>query len=295
MLSQIWPDAAETEGGTLKGLEIFLENDFFEILQMFDVPHQAERKRIGNIIHQRKIELTYCLARFQNSLGLNLSSLDENKRRKSVEQLMPCLEHASQAGASRVMIISGPAPEGGALGREEALACFAESVTELCEVTQQESNLTLVVEPLDVHIHKKQTLGYTAEAVQLLESLKRFYDNVTLCLDTSHMMLNEENLATSLESALEYVDEIHLANCVTEAGHEFYGDHHIPFGAPGVLDVHDVGSIMMEGWRMEFFSRKRRPGVFCEVKTQPGEKPEDVIRHCREVIEKGWAIGQSLT
>jgi len=104
------------------------------------------------------------------------------------------------------------------------------------------------------------------------------------------MTLNEEAILGLLPALRPHVGEFHFCNCVTTPGHPLHGDHHVPFGPPGALDIAAVGKIMAEAVNVGLFQRERRPRVFCEVRRTNGHTVEEVMRHSWSVLETGWEM-----
>lgn len=200
-------------------------------------------------------------------------------------------DEARQAGAVAVMVGPGPAPAVEA-DRLRALGHLTDSMAALCAAAP---DLRVMIEPLDVHVHKKQTLGYTTEAVAMAQALADAPGRLALCLDTAHMTLNGEDLVASLELAAPYASTVHFCNCVTDPAEPLYGDHHPPLGAPGVLDVTAMGALMAAATRIGLFT----PGRRCEVMLEQFNHDVDdveagrsVMRTGREALEEAWALSQ---
>ena len=107
------------------------------------------------------------------------------------------------------------------------------------------------------------------------------------------MNLNGEDIAVSLQSAIDYTAEFHFCNCVTDPQHQLFGDHHIPFGSPGVLDVPQIVDIMTMAIRIGFFVPDIRPGIFCEVLNQQPDNFDAgvaLMRKCRNILENAWEL-----
>ena len=264
MISQASPRSRETEGQTLAALETALALGFFQAYQTVEVPFAAERRAIAQILRQQGLPLTCCYARVLNESGLSLSAADAALRERSVSTILSLLDDARELGADTVHVLSGPAPADEA-DRLDGLSRLAESMREICRAAAQPPALEVIVEPMDIRIHKKGCLGTTAEAVALVEQVRRDQPNVALVVDTAHMKLNGEDVVASLRSAKHCVVQLHFCNCVTEPAHSLYGDRHIPFGPPGWLDVQGIAAILAAGRDMEFLNPQARPGVFCEV------------------------------
>ena len=282
MLSQVWPKSGEKEGETLRALEKVLRFGFFERVQTVGIPYPAERRGIADYVKREGKPLTYTLARVLNDNDLNLSGLDDALRRKSVAKVAEYLDNACEAGASTVALISGPVPGDG--NRSRALVQLELSMHEIIVESGKYENLKIVIEPLDIDAHKKNTLGTTPEAVQLCEILAGQGACLSLCMDTAHVLLNRETLIDALRIAKPYLSELHLCNCVTDPAKPFFGDQHIPFGPPGVLGVIEISSLFKAMIQEDIAGGKRLP-VFCEVLNQNPDQAMDLVRSCRDILQ----------
>jgi sugar phosphate isomerase/epimerase len=234
--------------------------------------------------------MTYCLARVLNDNNWNLSSLDEQLRTTSVQSLIPHLDDAIEQAADAIQIISGPADEDPEK-RSEQLRQLQKSWLELSEQADKR-NLKVMAEPLDTHAHKKKALGSTGEAMEIVKNLSANIDNALLCLDTSHMMLNGEDIISSVTDAMDYIDEFHFCNPVLNSKHQLFGDTHIKLGPPGELDIQAVGKLMADCCRIGFFSTQRRPKLFLEVFNR-NDKASNLMLYCKKALLDAWAIACS--
>ncbi|MHC4154050.1 MAG: sugar phosphate isomerase/epimerase family protein [Planctomycetota bacterium] len=289
MISNVEPESRKEQGRTLEVLKEAMGLDFFEAYQTVEVPYAAERLQIAKHAKANNLAMTYCLARVLNENKLDLCSLDEQLRKTSIEKLTGHFEDAVQQGCSVVQVISGPA-EADPNQRLQQLRRFEQSWLELCEAARK-YNLTVIVEPLDTYAHKKKAVGLTSEAVEMARNLAGKVDNAFLCLDTSHMILNGEDVVSSVRTAMDYMDELHICNPVVNSDSELFGDRHIKFGAPGVLDIQAVGSLVAECRRMGFFSVSRRPKLFLEVRNA-NDRVSDLIRYCMQALLEAWEIAR---
>lgn len=265
MISQIEPESRKVSFKTLEVINQVTQDGFFESIQTVEINDREERLAIASIVKSRNLELTYCMARILSESGFNLSSIVKSIRDLSVDKVKSHLEDAIEAGAMSVSLISGPGPEASE-NRIDAMKCLSDSLFEIGEIIQSmDSSLQVLIEPLDVKAHKKNTLGYTHESIELVQYInKGLGDNIVmLCLDTAHMLLNQENIFCYEEYNLTLLKEFHYCNCVTDRNHDGFGDYHIPFGNPGILDREDIGSI----WNALMPElRDNEPSIFFEVK-----------------------------
>jgi sugar phosphate isomerase/epimerase len=278
MTAHLAPDSRGREGETLRLLEAGMAADLFQAFMVLDCPYPAERRQIAAACAAEGATLTFCLVRALNEKGLNLSALDKSARQAAVDEVVARLDEARELEAARVQVISGPAPDDPAL-RGAALKHLGDSMAAICDAAGPA--LTITIEPLDVGANKRQTLGYTSEAMELADAL----DNLALCLDTSHMLLNGENITEALEAAGDRLGEFHTCNCATDPASPFYGDlHTLPLGPPGRLTVDDAGDILAMGIEDGIFTPERRIGLFYEVTNETGDVAAAIEHNCQTLL-----------
>lgn len=288
VISNAWPHSRATEGATLRAIEEVLTRfPFFEAFQTVDVPYAAERREIGQLLGTRGFPHTYTLTRVLAEQKLNLSSLDPELRRRSVAVMIGQFDHAVEAGARIVTVISGPRPTDPAL-RPAALDALEDSLAHLCAAAR-DRRLDLLIEPLDYEVHKRQTLGTTEEAVAICLRLAARNLPLLLCLDTSHMMLNGEDTIAAVGAARAFVTEFHFCNPVTDRSSPLYGDQHPPFGPPGLIGLEQIAALLAGLRRIRYLDRILRPRIYCEVMKPDTMESTAVIAHCEEVLVSGWA------
>jgi len=289
MLSQTWPTSNERKNATLRAFEIALEKNFFTSFQTVGIPFAEERRQIARMIGASGYSYTYCLTRILNENHLNLSDLDTQNRKKSYEKVIQCLDDVREAGARACSVVSGPNP-GDPEKRVEALKMLEDSLEHIAQEADRQPKIGLVIEPLDVLSHKRMTLGYISEAVEICEELKKGGLSLNLCLDTAHHFLNGEDPVEALKRVRDYTVEFHYCNCVVDTNHPLFGDRHIPFGEPGVLDIEGISRIMKKQVEMGFFNREDKPLIMCEVKRRGSNRSEQVMEYCSEVFKRAWEL-----
>jgi sugar phosphate isomerase/epimerase len=292
MLSQTWPASREKEDETLRALEACLEHPFYTSFQTVEVPFKNERKKIARLLAPGNSSYTYCLARVLNESGLNLSDLDETNRKNSYQRTIACLDDAREAGAGAVTLISGPVPDD-PNDRKRALDLLADSLARIIEEGNKTPALRIVIEPLDVDAHKRMTLGYIQEVVGVCRGLRDAGLDLFLCMDTAHMILNGEDPAEALAQVKDSTAEFHYCNCVTRRDHPLYGDRHIRFGEPGVLDVQDIGRLMERQVAMGFFNTDAKPVIMCEVLKKDNDRSQELLQYSADVMSRAWEMADN--
>jgi sugar phosphate isomerase/epimerase len=289
-ISGIFPEAWMMPGYTLQGLRQLEKFPFFESVHLLDVSDPAERAEIARWLRDHNVALTYCLTIIMYREDLDLSAADESARRKAVARLVEGMREATECGAVCAQLISGPGPANLA-ERSEKLARLELSLAEIAREAGRFTSVPLAIEPLDVRFHKRRALGYTDEAIRLTQAMRRIQPNFTLCLDSAHMILNDEDPAAMIEQAQGLYDELHLCNCITVPGHEFYGDYHPPFGAPGRLDAAAAGRILAAAVRTGFLDQRKRGRVTGEILRRK-ETPQATLQHVQDFLLAAWDSAQ---
>ncbi len=289
MISNAWPQSRATPGATAAAItEVLARHPFFECYQTVDIPTAKERRRVRNLLQDQGHPQTYTLTRVLGERGLSLSSLDSANRAAACQAVVAALADAEEVGASSLCVISGPRPED-PNARPQALRALEDSLTQICSAARRRApNLEILIEPLDRDAHKRNTLGSTAEAVTICHELAERGLELKLCLDTAHLVLNDESPIDAVLLARDYIAEFHFCNCCIQREHPLFGDRHLPFGAPGIVDEKKIGIWMLELHRHGFFSAPNRPRVFCEVWKLDDTESMAVVAHCEAALQRGW-------
>lgn len=184
--------------------------------------------KIENILQEKKIKGIYLAAIFQKRQKLNLSSLDENKRRRAINETLKCIDVSKEGGSSTVLVLGGSKPKE-ELQNERAFLALQDSLEKICNYAGRD--ITITFEPGDSHVEYYQLIGPTELAVKLIQQMNsRGINNIVLTMDISHIAMLGEEITVSLKKAIPYCHHIHLANCILDQNNPLYGDKHPPFG-----------------------------------------------------------------
>ena len=194
-----------------------------------------EKERIKEVLEKNNLKRIYLGGMAAKIKRLNLSSLNEYLREKSIEELKQCIRDAYFYEARAVLINSGPRPAN-KIEEITAYQALKKSITELLQYTVKNARdylLDITLEPGDRDIDFCELIGNTDLAIKLVKDIQNKYANFYLTLDTSHLkQLNEQPLH-SIKKAFSYCYHIHLANCVLkDKSSNLYGDKHPEFGFP---------------------------------------------------------------
>ena len=275
-------------GGALAGaVERIADEGFFRGIEIPDIKDHTDRQRIGQIVHNSKLTLTMWMSTVLMTKELNLSSLDETIRKKSVAWLKKYMDAAAECGVSRFAVLSGPDP--GPNLRVYATGKLYTSLCELCEAILEFGSMRIVLEPLDRGAHKNGLIGPTNDFVPLINRVRKSYSNIALSWDSSHVALCGDNIFESLTISKDLIDGIHLGNAILDRSDKMFGDYHMKIGKPGFLAIEVVAAIFKKAIEIGLFGRGR-PCVSVEVRTPNGEDPWGIEAHCRKVIHEAWTI-----
>lgn len=285
---QAWPEARQTAFATLSAIERIAKQGFFRGFQITDCPHPEERRALAQLAHDAGLEYNYSLGRLTYQEEWQLAAPDECARRKIVDAVRRQLDHAREAGARFVQVLSGTTPAAFP-NRQAALDELGETLAALSGAASAPPAIELLIEPLDVDAHKRGVLGYTHEAVGLTESLP----NISLSFDTAHALLNGEDLAASLDLAQHKIGEVHLCNAVCDPARPDYGDHHPPWGPPGLFSVDTAAGLLAKLWTLGYLAPQASGRITLERKRPPGMSGGDLARHARQQLEAAWALARA--
>lgn len=286
LLSETHFPYLDDKGVIPQAIDRIAEEGFYLGVEIADVIDAYDRKKIGQSIRSCPISLTLWLTRILNRENLNLSSLDEIHRRKSVGRLKEYMEQVVECGATKLGIYSGPDP--GQDLRSAATRQLFTSLCELCECASTFGNMQVLLEPIDRDAHKNALIGPTSEAVSVISEVYQHYTNVGLCWDSAHIALCGEDILKSLAASSTHVIQMHLSNAVLDRSSSDFGDHHMPTGSPGFLTIEKITEIFREGLKHNLFG-KTQPYVAVEARTQDGDDPWVNVEQSRKILTAAWS------
>ena len=244
-----------------------IDDGFYRSVEIADVPDVADRRRIREIIRQSDVALTQWMSMTLVTEGLNLSSLDEDLRKRSVERMIDMIGPALECGTVRMSVLSGSDP--GPPLRAKAIEQLYASLMELCEAVEENAPMSLMLEPLDRDADKNHLLGPTAEFVALFRRIRESFPSAGVSWDSAHVSLCGEDFLQSFDAARDVTVGIHLANAVLDRSDERFGDRHMDVGPPGVLTVDKIAELFRRGIASGFLPEVK-PSVAVEIRTAPG-------------------------
>jgi len=217
-------DILEVNGGTIAGMA------------------SKERQELIDHANDRQIELTYCIGL---PADYDVASPDKTIRQSGINYLLEQIKGIGEMGGgdlSGILYGTWPAtmPEG-SLTRRDYMDFSIDSVSQVTK-TAEENNVILCMEV--VNRFEQFLLNTAAEGVAYCQTINS--PNVKILLDTFHMNIEEDSIASAIKTAGEHLGHVHLGeNHRMPPG---CGHGHIPWDemATALKAIDFQGSLVME-------------------------------------------------
>ncbi len=290
----IYPKTLNSDKNTEETLKTILKDAYFDLVAISNIKNRKTKNNVKKLLDLSHIKTTYIAAFPIYKLGLNLSSIDEDKRKNSVEELKNYIDEAIFFNSNRFLILSGKDP--GIKLRAQAKENLIKSIETLCEYSKnrsKHSEFLIILEPLDREFDKKFLIGPSMEAKYIADSVKKKYDNFGLSIDYSHILGSYETPKAYIHNLRDHIVDVHINNCVIkDVGHPFYGDKHVCFGMiDSEIDVDEITEYLKIFRDIGYFSKenyKNEPTVLFEVMVQNSEDPGVIISNFKRVFNLAW-------
>ncbi len=189
-------------------------------------------------------QTTYWITGELQRENLNLSSIDNEQRKKAVSKVLNMLKIAKKTHCHYIGIASGKIEK----DVSEGLKAFVHSMNEiLSEMKMNYNDMKVIVEPLDQFAHKKNVVGTTKTTLQFLEEVDQIHiqeGRLRICWDSAHVALNRDEFEESIKQLAPYIERVHLSNAVLDPNSNLYGDHHLSFCEEGFLNKESAKKII---------------------------------------------------
>ena len=315
--SQIFPGPGNTdsvprgeadEKYLLSTLQCLLDDPYFGNVEITWIKSRTQRKKVADAIKKSKKQALFSCQPVQliNEEGLidpaDLSSLEENERRKAVARILDLIDQADELGCNRLALLSGQDPalitgphtESRAEQiRAQAQRSLIQSLDEICKAASKKGQQVLL-ETFDCRTNAKGEkafktclLGRTPDAIQVAEYVQRDMGNKNFALmfDLSHLVINGE-CPNAIRQAAPYLGYFHLANVILNrnnpGGMVRYGDVHPKFGAPDS----EVTAEVLEEFVRALVEVDFQGPIGFEFKPIGNENPADVLAVAKSYFDE---------
>jgi len=287
----IFPECGRGEGPILETASRIINDEFFGAIEVSLVKDPETKKKLVGLLSEGDLDVIFCGGPVMLAQKLDLNSLDDLQRKKSVEGTKQIIDMAYEDNAKICVILSGPMPA--AEKKEKATQLLIDSLKELCDYSKSKGKLMLSLENFDVEYEKRCLIGPTSDAARVAQAVRKTHTNFGLTVDLSHLPLLHEKPQV-VSAAGEYLEHAHIGNCIMrDRTNPMYGDQHPRFGAAGgENDVSELLTFLKALEKMGYFTKKtatEKPVVSFEVKPAPGESSEAVLAGSKRVLIEAWA------
>jgi len=284
-----FPETIRGEKGILESIRKILLDDDFKVIEVTWIKDPNVRKEAAELFDQSGIKVLYAAQPRVLLQGLNPNALNEEERKKAVEDLKKGIDEAIEIGAKGFAFLAGkdPGPE----KRSEAKKQLIKTIGELCDYARsREKDLMVELEIFDREIDKKALIGPSKEAAEIAKIVRKEHSNFGLLHDLSHLPLLGESPREALEPIKKYLTHIHIGSCVLDPSHEAYGDKHPRFQLKGSeVDVYDLRDFLKTLFDIGYLGGEPKVVSF-EVSPRPGEDPELVIASSKRFLWRAWSM-----
>ncbi len=263
------------------------EDEFFGAIEIQPVPGDA-RDDVVKLLKSSRLAVGYCAQPVLLGEKLDLNSLDLQQRKAAVSRIKSVVDEAYVMGASKLAVLSGPAPA--TENQQQAKKLLIDSLAEICDYAKGKG-ISIVLEIFDRDVDKKCLVGPTKEAVRIASEVRKNHPNFGLMVDLSHLPLLRESPDFALKTAKDYLVHAHIGNCLmADKSHPAYGDKHPPFGVAGSEnDIVQLRQFLMALLSIGYIGKGKQNIVAFEVKPLSGENPEVVVANSKRVLMEAWA------
>ncbi|WP_418540727.1 sugar phosphate isomerase/epimerase family protein [Massilistercora timonensis] len=296
VLPKLFSGVADDKNRFFEGLMTILTDPFFTTVEVSYTPEEEIVEMTRDYTRLAGAQVVFNGGDAVRRLGMDLSSLDEEKRAASVESGKRLIDQCYQEKARIMHVVTGKYT--GEEEKDAMLAAFEKSLAELCAYAveageQEEYVLTVSVETGDRYYDRHYLLGPTNEAVAIVRRVKEKYENVGILLDQSHFPVMREDPHKALWQARDYLSHVHIGNSyVKDMEKPYFGDKHLPFGVPdSEVGVEELARFLTTLREIGFFDRTsvtRKPLVSFEVGPFGDEPEELVIANIKRVFIEAW-------
>ncbi len=296
VLPKLFSGIADDKDRFFEGLMTILADPFFTVVEVSYTPEDEIVEMTREYARLAGAQVVFNGGDAVRRLGMDLSSLDEEKRKASVESGKRLIDQCYQENARIMHVVTGKYTT--EEEKDAMLEAFERSLMELCEYARQaaadqEYTLVVSVETGDRYFDRHYLLGPTNEAVAIVRRVKEKYENVGILLDQSHFPVMREDPHKALWQAKDYLSHVHIGNSyVKDMEKPYFGDKHLPFGVPdSEVDAEELARFLTTLGKTGFFSRPgatRKPLVSFAVGPFGDEPEELVIANIKRVFFEAW-------
>lgn len=276
-----------TFGGYEDSLKKVLRDDYFDCIELTQIPDDALREKTKKLLEQSHMKICYGAQPRLLQTGWNPNDLCEEERQKAEKTLLEGVDEAAELGADSLAFLAGKwQPE----TREEAYQQLLKTTVHVCEYAKTKG-IHVNLEVFDYDCDKAALIGPAPLAARFAADVRNCCQNFGLLVDLSHFPTTYETSRFVIQTLRPYICHLHIGNAVMERGFDGYGDKHPRFGYPKSANDTEELLDFFRVLKEEGFFRKQDPmGLSLEVSPRPGEDADIVLANTKRVINRAWAL-----
>jgi sugar phosphate isomerase/epimerase len=283
-----FPETLRQEGPVFETIRRIAEDEFFGAIDIVGSKDPKVRKEVGALLKYSRLQVNFAAQSVLLPLKGDLNAEDPEARKRAIQIVKECVDHAVDLNASSLSILSGYDP--GPNKREKAMELLIDSIKQICHYAREKAGIPVALKIFDREIEKKALIGPVDEAKKLAEAIRQDYPDFGLVHDLSHLPLLGEEPAKALPVIKDYLVAMHMGNCVLDKSNPLYGDQHPLFGVPGgVNDIEELRNYLKTLFEIGFLKGKVRRFVGFEIKPHAGVTSEMVIANAKRTLTEAWA------
>lgn len=267
----------------LKNIETLVKDNFFSILEISKFKNEMENKGI-KLLKNSKIKIVYSIIGDLIANRLNLNSLDEDLREKSIDFVKGEIDTAKKYKSKYLTLISGEFLENKI---EEHLNQLRKSLDEIARYTKEVEGPEILLEAFDSKIDKKVLIGSNHLAKKLFENID--CTKIGLLVDLSHIPMLGEEIKETIFELREYIKHVHIGNTILNQESSLYGDYHPRFGhEDGENDIEEIEVFLKSLIQIGYINKMKKATLSFEVKPYGEEESEVILANCKRSLRKAW-------
>jgi sugar phosphate isomerase/epimerase len=280
----LYADVIKDSTEHLRTLEVVLADRRLDILDMW-YPWDIKDETL-KAINDSGITIYYNMGNRAGQSPLAPAAMDNEHRKYTLDIYKDELKRAKLCNAQKIITNSGP---NDVENRDKCKDNLVDFYIELCKCAE---GIVVMIEPTDYDTSKCKLIGSSAEAVEICRRVRdASCDNMSSMIDMCHIPLMHETLAQAVVDTGDYLEHIHLGNCVTDKQSPFYGDKHPGIGINGgVYGIEDIAEIFRLCISNGYFSKNNKGSASIEMRRLPQQSSEYCFDKYYEAVCRAWEI-----
>lgn len=271
---------------------------WYNVVEFYFEGDEKQFLDIGNVLRNYGFDSVFLAGIPLKVNKLNLSSLVAEERGYAIKRVMEWIDRAYSFNSKKLLISSGVG-YGSAEGNMKAKEALINSIVLLCRYADHSADdyiLDITLEYFNDQGEPWFLIGPSKDALELAKQVSAYCRNFELTFDLSHAVQLRENPFESFTSIMQYVNHIHIANCViTDSSNIFYGDRHPPIGLQGgEVEEDDVCRFIMQVMQAGYFDIKGKNKIVgIEVICPDDMRLMEVYNDASGILSRAFQVKDS--